>query len=623
VRLALASLAFAAVTVVTYMIAKPDMFTGFASYDDEGYMLSALRSFLDHGSLYDDVFSQYGPFYYEFWGGVFEVVGLPVDHEGGRTAALAAWVASALLVGLSSWRMTGSALLGLATQMLTFGAIVTVTNEPMHPGGLICLLLAAILAASCFVRERVSPYAMAALGGLVAALILVKINVGVFALAALALVAVAAYPTLASRRWPRALVEVGFVALPLLLMASKLSEAWARHYAVHVAVAALAVVIALRARDVGRRSDEELWWLGGGLVVVALTICVALLGAGTSLGGLLDGVVRQPLRQADAFSLQMGLGNRTYIFDLMALGGALAYWYVARERRDPSPAWATLGSALAILVGLTLALSPIGRTLLFDNPTYAGYQLGLLAFAWVALVPPPGGEDGAAAFARLLLPPLAVLQALHAYPVAGSQVAWSAFLLVPVGALCVANGVRGLSRQLSGERERRALFAVGAVTALAAFGVLVNIQLRQPLDTARAAYDASVPLGLPGAEDVRLSPEEVERYRAVTAAIDRNCAALVTLPGMNSFYFWAEREPPSGFNATAWPTLFDDADQRRVIEATRSTAGLCLLENAPLAAGWSAGEVPEGPLVRYLRRGFQPVVTIGDYQLLKREGTGS
>lgn len=623
-RAGLGLLAFAAVTAVTYLIAKPDMFTGFASYDDEGYMLVALGSFLDHGSLYDDVFSQYGPFYYEFWGAIFEIFGLPVSHDGGRTAALGAWIASALLTGLAVWRITGSALLGLAVQMLTFGAIVTVTNEPMHPGGIICLLLAAILVASCFLRDRVSPYGAAALGALVAALVLVKVNVGFFALAALALACVVSYPALRARRWLRQLVEVGFVALPLLLMTSKLGEAWARHYAVHVAIAALTVAIALRARSVSRRSGEELWWLGGGLLVVGLTICAALLAAGTSLGGLVEGIVRQPMRQSDAFSIQLGLGNRTYLFDLLALTGAFAYWYSTRDaQRTPSPAWTALWSLLAIAIGAAMALSTIGRTVLFDQPAYAGYQLGLLAFAWVALVPPPGGEDGRTAFARLLLPPLAVLQALHAFPVAGSQVAWSAFLLIPVGAVCIANGVRGLNRQLDGERERRGLFAVGAVAALAAFGVLINIQLRQPLDTARAAYDGSIPLGLPGAEDVRLSEPEVQLYRQVSAAIDHNCGSLVMLPGMNSFYFWTEQEPPSGFNATAWPTLFDDATQDRVIEATRSIEGLCLLENVPLAQGWSGGEVPDGPLVRYLGEGFRPVTAIGDYALLRREGTGA
>jgi hypothetical protein len=268
-----------------------------------------------------------------------------------------------------------------------------------------------------------------------------------------------------------------------------------------------------------------------------------------------------------------------------------------------------------------MALSVIGRTVLFDATTFSGYQLSFLAFAWVALVPVPGGGSRETSFARLLLPLLAVLQALHAFPVAGSQVLWSAFLLIPVGALCVSNGVRGLAGALPIGSERRGILAIGAAAAAIAMVVLVNIQLRHPLDEARAAYDGSVSLGLPGATDVRLGAPEAQLYGEVVAAIDSHCDAFLMLPGMNSFYIWTEQEPPTGYNATGWPTLFDDAHQRHVIEDTRSIAGLCLLRNIPLAEGWGEGKIPAGPLVRYLKQGFKPVATFGDYELLKRYGT--
>lgn len=621
VRAFVALLCFAALTLVTYLIAHPRMFSGFANYDDEGYMLIALKSFLNHGHLYDDVFTQYGPFYYEFWGGFFEIFGLSVNHDGGRTAAIFAWVAAALLFGVATWRMTRSIFLGLATQMLVFGAIITVANEPMHPGGTICLLLGVIVALSTAVRRRASPLAMALLGGAVMALILVKINVGAFAFISLAFACVVSYPELARRRWLRPVVETLFVLVPVLLMTSKFGEAWARHYAVHVSIAALAVVAALRARQVRSRSSEELWWLLGGLVAVGVTVCLAILAAGSSPGGLIEGVIRQPLRQTDAFSIPFMLSNRLYLFDLVGLAGALSYWYFARGRNGTtSPAFVSCASVLSIIAGLEMALSVVGRTALFDSTSFPGYQLAFLAFAWIALLPLAGEEDEDASFARLLLPMLAVLQALHAFPVAGSQMQWSAFLLVPVGALCVANGVRGIGRVLVGERERRTVAVLGLVAGAVAFLVLVNVQLRQPLKEYRANYDALTSLGLPGAEDVRLSPEEVALYQEVSAAIDENCRSVVMLPGMNSFYFWTEEEPPTGFNATGWTTLFDEEHQREVIEGTDSIKGLCELRNETLAANWSAGTIPDNLLVRYLHQGFRPVARIGEYELLRREG---
>jgi hypothetical protein len=401
-------------------------------------------------------------------------------------------------------------------------------------------------------------------------------------------------------------------------MISNAGEAWARHYAVHVAVAALAVVIALRARSAGRRDPQELWWLGGGLLVVGVTVLLAIIAAGTSPSGLVDGIIKQPLRLPGSFSIPLELSNRIYVFDLLALVGALGYWSVSRNREArPSLASTSLVSALSILVGLGMALSVIGRTALFDPVTFAGFQLGLLSFAWVALIQPPGESDEATRFARLLLPPLAVLQALHAFPVAGSQVAWSAFLLIPVGALCVANGVRGIAFSLDGQGERRTLFAIGAIAATVTMVVLVNIQLKQPLDQARAAHDGSVSLELPGAEDVRVGPEEALNYQAIVTAINENCESFVMLPGMNSFYIWTQQEPPTGYNTTVWTTLFDDAHQQRVIEDTRSIDGLCLLK----LAQWGTDTIPPGPLVHYLllRRDFVPIAKFGDYHLLKRE----
>ena len=624
VRIAVAVVAFAALTALTCLIAHPRMFFGFPAYDDEGYMLTALKGFVNHGHLYDDVFTQYGPFYYEAWGGLFSLFGIPVTHDGGRTVTMVAWILSSLVIGLAALRITGSLLLGLGTQMLVFSALGVLTNEPMHPGGIICLLLAAIVGISCLVRDRASPYAMAALGGAVAALVLVKINVGFFALASLVLACVVSYPALSGRRWLRLLVEACFVALPILLLLSKFGEGWPRRYAIHVAIAALALVLVLRARRGERRPVQELGWLLGGFLVVAVASCLVIVATGTSPGGLVDGILRQPLRQSGAFTIPLQLDKRLYSLDLIALGGAVAYWYVGRYRSgEAGTAWLAMTSLFSIGVGLVMALSVTGKGLPFDAGTLAGYQFSMLGFCWVALIGAPAARRSDASFGVLLLPLLAVPQALHAFPVAGSQTLWATFLLIPVGAVCVANGVRGLVAALPDGVERRALLGVAAAGVVVFGYLVVNSTLREPLRANRDAYDGAVSLGLPGAESLRVGRPEAALYGAISAAIDRDCPALITFPGMDSFYLWTEQEPPTGYTATGWPTLFDDAHQRHVIADIRGVDGLCQLRNLPLAAGWGNGTIPPGPLVRYLHRGFEPIARFGDYTLLKREGSAA
>ncbi len=618
VRAILAVAGFAAVTAATIAVSRYQMFTIVQPYEDEGYMLVALRSFVEHGSLYDYVFTQYGPFFYEFWGGIFSAFGIPVVQSSGRTATLVAWVVTSLGLGLATLRMTRSILLGLGVQMVVFSALTVFVNEPMHSGGLICLLLAAIVGSACLLRARPAVFGAALLGAALAALVLVKINVGAFAFAAVLLACVVSYPAFGRVRWFRVVVEIGVVLLPFVLMASDLGEGWARQYALHVAVAMLAIVAVLRSRRFEQRADEELWWLGGGFVVMALAICVAIVGAGTSVSGLVEGVITQPLRQGDAFTIPLGLSDRVYLFDLLALAGAAGYWFASRHGASPGAAWKALIAALSIVIGVEMALAVIDKALPSDLVELPGLQFSFLAFAWLALVP-VGEEDRATAFARLLLPPLAVLQAMHAFPVAGSQVLWSTFLLVPVGAICVANGVRGLTLSVGSSERRWALAGAGALATVLLAIFLVNNTLRFPLRDSRALYDSRVALDLPGSGRVRLAPEEVQLYHQITAAIDANCASMLQLPALGNFYVWADQEPPTGYVATAWPTLFDDAHQERVIEQTRSIQELCLLRNTTLAEGWSAGPIPDGPLVGYLEEGFEPVATFGAYELLKRQ----
>src|SRR4029077_15287021 len=147
---------------------------------------------------------------------------------------------------------------------------------------------------------------------------------------------------------------------------------------------------------------------------------------------------------------------------------------------------------------------------------------------------------------------------------------------------------------------RRALLGVAAAGVLVFGYLVVNTTLREPLRANRDAYDGAVSLGLPGAESVRLGQSEVQLYRQITFAIDRNCSSLIMLPGMDSFYLWTEQEPPTGYTATGWPTLFDDRDPRHEIADMLPIQGLCLLRNPPMAAGWGNGVIPPGPLVHYL-----------------------
>jgi hypothetical protein len=146
---------------------------------------------------------------------------------------------------------------------------------------------------------------------------------------------------------------------------------------------------------------------------------------------------------------------------------------------------------------------------------------------------------------------------------------------------------------------------------------VINTYLREPLNVARADYDARVSLDLPGSHDIRLKPEEDAMYEAISKGVKENCNALLMLPGMDSFYLWTEMEPPS-YTATGWETLFDTEKQEKVVEQTSQIHGLCLLRNYGIQAEWGEGE---GPLVGYLESPQFKRIGGGDgYELLRRDG---
>jgi hypothetical protein len=190
-------------------------------------------------------------------------------------------------------------------------------------------------------------------------------------------------------------------------------------------------------------------------------------------------------------------------------------------------------------------------------------------------------------------------------------------LVVPVGALCVGNGVRGLSRLVTVDPDRLALAGFGVLMTVVLAWFVLKTYVREPMHTARGVYHTTYQLNLPGSEDIHLfTQEEVQLYEDVSHAMQENCRSTVMEPGMDSFYLWSEEEPPS-LTATGWETLFDDEAQEQVIEDTASIEGLCLLRNNERAAGWGESE---GPLVTYLEHGFSLIGKWDEYELLRREG---
>src|SRR5260370_781210 len=209
--------------------------------------------------------------------------------------------------------------------------------------------------------------------------------------------------------------------------------------------------------------------------------------------------------------------------------------------------------------------------------------------------------------ARLLLPGLAVLESLHAYPVAGTQLSLAALLLIPVGAVVLNDGISGVRARGAARIGSVALIAATAVLALEGF-------------LAGSHFAAGSPSSLQGAELVRMPSKQAAQLRQLVAAIDNDCSSFITFPGMNSMYIWTCQEPPSDLRYGVWWLTPDPVDQQAVVRQLEGRSRLCVVKNQTLIDFWAQGRpVPSQPVVDFIDGSFVSKATFGDYEVLVRK----
>lgn len=621
IRAAFAAVVFAATTVFLAIAAYPNMFSVFKHYDDEGYLLISLKWFQQLGGLYDQVFSQYGPMYYLMMDGLFNTLRLSVTHDNGRLVSLGVWLAVSLVCGLVLFRLTKSIWIGCLVQLLVLNIFrFRMMAEPMHPSGMLCLLLACLTATALLV-PRSPRLALGLQGVLVASMMLIKINIGSFAFLSIALTTVTAFSDLRRRHLLAWSVGLMVSIAPAGLMAANLTHPWAQQYALLVGAAAAAVALILLSTEpqASLRKAPIIPFVSGG-VLTAVVVCVAIILRGTSPAALFHSVLVAPFDQAKALTFPLQLPPQAGKMALLALVAACIAAGLSRrpERTRRHKSFAGFGGGVfRLLVGVILAYTVSG--------IYRGSPLGflLVPLLWVASLNPHGLSDSRElAYARHLLPPLAVLQTLHAYPVAGSQVHWGSFLLLPVGAICVFDGLRQLAAGLrAAEFLRTKMIRLLSPLAGAVMVALVALAIYLPLGHKRALYQNSVPLSLPGASRIHLSGPEVAAFIHLSETLRNNCTTFISVPGLNSFYFWTGLEPPTGFNTTMWMNLLSSDVQLEIIERIRGIDRLCVIQrrgNIDYYAGLDYYAGRGMPLVDYLYENFAPFDEIMEYEILTR-----
>jgi hypothetical protein len=622
-------LVYAGVAMAAAVAAYYAIFTNFAPYDDEGTLLVTVQAFAHGEVLYRDVYTPYGPFYYELFGGLFALTGKAVTTDASRSIVIVLWVATSLLYGVSVQRLTGRLALGAAGMIAAFAPLVVLANEPMHPQVLCVLLLGAITLLAVLASARNPARWGAASGALLAALVLTKLNLGVYAVAAAVLAAVLTLEPLRSRAWIRWPVVVAIVAMPVVVSFRDFNQEWVRNLAAVEVLATAAIVVAgWRLAERSREEGLTRWLLGGvvGFVLAAVAIMVAILLTGPSLADVYDGMVTEALRVREVNMTPLPSTPAAIDWAIAAL--AVAFLAV-RLRRPEAGLPSVWSGGLRILAGVVIWLTIARIAPVALNPS-SGNQLSIpTVLAWIAVLPPGGASESQfKRFLRIFLPALAVAQALQVYPVAGSQMGIAALTFVPVGALCIADGLTVLGAW-SAERGRDGLerFGVVATVVLVAFAVDMGVNaIVRPGINSISNYRHNTALPFPGATDLRLPADQVQQYTAMVDALhEHRCTDFIGYPNINNMYLWSGIEPPPPAAPGVWLEALDSERQQRIVNELRGSKRPCVVRSEPRAALWLSGrEVPDRPLVRYIFSDFKPVETVGEFEFLlpKPSATG-
>ncbi|MDP3071283.1 MAG: hypothetical protein Q8N18_13415 [Opitutaceae bacterium] len=600
------AIAAAALTVAAAMV----LFSTFMFYDDEGYVLHSLKDFAEHGGLYREVYTQYGPLPFVLHSAL-HAVGVPLTHLTGRLLTLGAWAGTAIACLLLAGTITRSVIVRVAVLAAAFVYLWVMASEPSHPGGFIVLVTAllALLGYRAIAGGAVARWALLAGAG-TAALLLTKINVGVFAAFSVVAWWLLHHERDGLRKWAPLLVSAAGVVLPFGLMRPLLGTAWVQDYALVFATSAVAVTLAIAAGATGRSGWRDVG-LGiaaaGALALITLGVVVA---RGTSPADLLEGMLLGPLRQPVNFNLRFLWPPGIAIISVGSLALGVAAWALrARAAAAIDTAVAIFRLVAAAALAVTLALYPS------VNPGYhaLGFALPCLwAFAW-RLEGESRPHTQARAWATLLL----LGQSLHAFPVPGSQIAWGTVLVVPLAAMGAWEAAVWLGRRLPPAwRGSRALMVGGRLAIALVAG-------KTAWEFARVAgrYPGGQSMGLPGAEAIRLPDGTAALFRALAHNAVAHADRLFSLPGTFSFNLWTGVPPPTRANVTHWFSLLNAERQQAIIRELEAHPRACVIVY-PGHVKFLAdrGLAPKGPLYDYVQANYEAAFGFDDVEFHVRRG---
>jgi hypothetical protein len=445
-----------------------------------------------------------------------------------------------------------------------------------------------------------------------ALLFLTKINIGVLFIAGAGVAALryTAWPE-CWRRPAGILATVGLLTVPWGLMGKRLDTPWVLIFAVQFTAAAAGLLWVTPPAVLGRRIPPRTWLVALGVFTAALLlVSAAVCWRGTSLSALVQAVLVDPLRHPASFMI--GFTWSPAVWPVAVACWLATGWAGWQLRRDGELSQPVRNAVIALRIGAVVAFIVTAESWLtiFGVGHFIVFCLPLLPVFLVPLGRRPELDTGVAG-ARIWVACLALPQVLHAYPVAGSQMGWGTFLLLPVMVAGMHDTWQSLAGSLPGIRRwlPRAAWSLLVLVGFAQVALLLN--------TGWTRYQSAKPFGLPGANDIRAGDTARLILRIFTLNAEVHADALFSRPGMYSYNIWSGVPTPTSRNATHWFWLLDGAAQGDIINRLRQFPRTAIITSEGLDDFLEKIHVSmKGPLQSFIQEHYRPLLSIGDYYFL-------
>jgi hypothetical protein len=604
---------WAAWTYVYYSI-----FSGFMQYDDEGYLLITQKLFFDGQPLYDRVFSQYGPFYYLYYGALRAAGLFEVTHDSTRIVTTIHWLLAATCFAAAAYRLTKRFWFALFVLMHSVLYLADLMFEPGHPISLIAVqtgFVTFVVASWNWQGASIWPFVLT--GALIGATAATKINAGAFMY--LAMVCGIWYsgnqrlPAAFQRiePWISRMLALGAVSFAAVFMRQNIfSKFWAFNFCLVVTTSVAAVLLANR--PLHRKSSDSragrfpLIYFHVGFACVLLASAAYAIARGSTVPAMWHDLV------SEASKLPLVLFTTSDAFTPAKSALAALSLVLAAAWRFASPGVSEVVfvplNVLKLFVGTAFIISGIvGDSTMSIGASFAPW-------IWLVVVQPPNAAP--ATPARFILAAAASFMMLYGYPIFATQGGLATALMVPVFSLAAFDAAVAMQDWF----EKRGAIYDPRVRS-AAFVALAAVYwvIASPL-AVRERYFNYCALEYPGAQKVRLNPRLSAELDWVVNNLRARGGTFVSFPGMNSLYFWSELSPPTGFNCGQWSALIDTERQRAIINAIDGRTDVCAI-TSPIRESIASNSM-QPPLVRYMVESFEPALRTSYYTLSIRNGVG-